>query len=130
VLNFPWDEVHAEAERLEHAASDALIDRMADAMGEPCVDPHGAPIPTREGQVDERPCGALSDVAVGACARIVRVSDEDPARLRYLAELGLVPGADVTVVSRAPYEGPIELRVGDAVRAIGPTLAADIYVES
>jgi DtxR family transcriptional regulator, Mn-dependent transcriptional regulator len=130
VLNYPWDEVHAEADRLEHAASDALIDRMAQAMGEPCVDPHGAPIPTREGQVDERQYAALSELPLGARARIVRVSDEDPARLRYLAELGLVPGADITVVSRAPYEGPIELRVGDTLRSIGPALAADIHVES
>jgi DtxR family Mn-dependent transcriptional regulator len=130
VLNYPWDEVHAEADRLEHAASDALIDRMAQAMGEPCVDPHGAPIPTRELQVDERHYAALSELALGARARIVRVSDEDPARLRYLAELGLVPGADVTVVNRAPYEGPIELRVGETMRAIGPALAADIHVES
>jgi DtxR family transcriptional regulator, Mn-dependent transcriptional regulator len=130
VLNYPWDEVHAEADRLEHAASDALIDRMAKAMGEPCVDPHGAPIPTREGQVDERHYAALSELPLGARARIVRVSDEDPARLRYLAELGLVPGADITVVSRAPYEGPIELRVGDTPRSIGPALAAGIHVES
>jgi DtxR family transcriptional regulator, Mn-dependent transcriptional regulator len=130
VLNYPWDEVHAEADRLEHAASDALIDRMAHAMGEPCVDPHGAPIPTREGQVDERQYAALSELPLGARARIVRVSDEDPARLRYLAELGLVPGADITVVSRAPYEGPIELRVGDTLRSIGPALAAGIHVES
>ncbi|HWZ59500.1 MAG TPA: metal-dependent transcriptional regulator [Gemmatimonadaceae bacterium] len=135
VLNYPWDEVHAEADRLEHAASDALIDRMAQAMGEPRVDPHGAPIPTREGHVDERHYAALSELPLGARARIVRVSDEDPARLRYLAELGLVPGACVTVVSRAPYEGPIELRVDDADggatrRAIGPALAAGIHVES
>jgi DtxR family Mn-dependent transcriptional regulator len=135
VLNYPWDEVHAEADRLEHAASDALIDRMAQAMGEPRVDPHGAPIPTREGHVDERQYAALSDLPLDTPARIVRVSDEDPARLRYLAELGLVPGAYVTVVRRAPYEGPIELRVDDAVgganlRAIGPALAADIHVES
>jgi DtxR family transcriptional regulator, Mn-dependent transcriptional regulator len=134
VLNYPWDEVHAEAERLEHAASDALIDRLAEAMGEPHVDPHGAPIPTREGRVDERPSAALSDLRVGAEARIVRVSDEDPARLRYLAELGLVPGACITVVARAPYGGPIELQVGDATegtrRAIGPALADDIHVES
>jgi DtxR family Mn-dependent transcriptional regulator len=102
---------------------------MAHAMGEPCVDPHGAPIPTREGHVDERHYAALSELALGARARIVRVSDEDPARLRYLAELGLVPGAYITVVSRAPYEGPIELRVGETARAIGPALAADIYVE-
>jgi DtxR family transcriptional regulator, Mn-dependent transcriptional regulator len=131
VLNFPWDEVHEEAERLEHAASEALIDRMAAAMGEPCVDPHGAPIPTREGQVVEQHYGTLLELPLATPARIARVSDEDPARLRYLAELGLMPGATVTVVNRAPFDGPIQLRVGDTpeLRAIGPTLAADIHVE-
>src|ERR687895_1149682 len=86
-LGYPWDRVHEEAERLEHAASDELIDRMASAIGEPAVDPHGAPIPTREGAVDERRLVSLDELAVGDRARVVRVSDEDGERLRYLAEL-------------------------------------------
>src|SRR5688500_2192593 len=87
-LGYPWDRVHEEAERLEHAASDELIDRMAAAIGEPTVDPHGAPIPTREGTVDERRHPSLAQLAVGARARIVQVSDDDADRLRYLGELG------------------------------------------
>ena len=83
VLGYPWDGVHEEAERLEHAASDALIDRMAAALGDPAFDPHGAPIPTREGAVDERHHVALADLAPGARARVVRVSDEDGELLRY-----------------------------------------------
>ncbi len=128
-LGYPWDRVHAEAERLEHAASEELIDRMAAAIGEPSVDPHGAPIPTREGEIDERPHLALSDLQPGQDAMVVRVSDDDAPRLRYLGELGLVPGARVTVLEQAPFGGPIRLYVGDAERAIGPALAGIVLVE-
>jgi DtxR family Mn-dependent transcriptional regulator len=130
-LGYPWDRVHDEAERLEHAASDELVDRMAAAIGEPETDPHGAPIPTRDGTMDERRLSTLADVPVGARARVCRVGDEDGERLRYLAALGITPGTEVEVVSRAPFGGPIALRVasGDPC-AIGPELAGDILVES
>ena len=129
-LGYPWDLVHDEAERLEHAASDELVDRMAQAIGEPATDPHGAPIPTRDGMLDERALATLADVEPGARVRIERVSDEDPQRLRYLAELGITPGTRVDVVARAPFEGPITLRVGvgEPERAIGPALAREIFV--
>jgi DtxR family transcriptional regulator, Mn-dependent transcriptional regulator len=133
VLNYPWDEVHAEAERLEHAASDELVDRMAGFLDDPTVDPHGAPIPTRDGTVNEARYASIADLAPGERARVVCVSDDDPARLRYLAELGLVPGASVVVVALAPFEGPITLRVGSgpqaAHRAIGPALGRGVLVE-
>jgi DtxR family Mn-dependent transcriptional regulator len=101
-LEYPWDRVHDEAERLEHAASDELVDRMAKAIGEPVVDPHGAPIPSREGLVDETVYLTLDELGVGYGARVVRVSDDDPEMLRYLAELEIIPGAEIVVVSRAP----------------------------
>jgi DtxR family Mn-dependent transcriptional regulator len=128
-LGYPWDLVHEEAERLEHAASDELIDRMAAAIGEPATDPHGAPIPTREGEITERTLLSLADLEPGECGRIVQVSDDDAARLRYLAELGLVPATEVTLLSHAPFGGPIALSVGGAERLIGPTLAAVVMVE-
>ena len=145
-LGYPWDRVHDEAEQLEHAASDELIDRMAAAIGEPTTDPHGAPIPTREGTLDTPTLVALADVTVGEVVRIRQVGDKDPERLRYLAELGVTPGADVRVVARAPFDGPITLRIvrkgreglrmpgrglgaADRERAIGPALAAQIFVE-
>ena len=128
-LGYPWDRVHAEAERLEHAASDELIDRMAAAIGEPAVDPHGAPIPTREGSVDERRLVSLAEVAPATRARIVRVSDEDPGMLRYLAEMDIVPGAEVVVEGRQPFGGPVLLRVGTVQRSIGVELAAQVRVE-
>ena len=145
-LGYPWDRVHEEAERLEHAASDELIDRMAAAIGEPTTDPHGAPIPTRDGTMDAGPVLALVDVDVGHVVRIRMVGDRDPERLRYLAELGITPGADVRVVARAPFGGPITLRIvregnqgsrvagrsgrGDRESAIGPSLAAQVFVET
>jgi len=128
-LGYPWDRVHAEAERLEHAASDELIDRMARALGEPTVDPHGAPIPTRDGAVDETPHRSLADVPPGQGARVVRVSDEDPSMLRYLAQLDIRPGALVRLVARAPFDGPITIDVGGSERAVGPALAAQVLVE-
>ena len=125
-LDYPWDRVHAEAERLEHAASDELVDRMAATMGEPEVDPHGAPIPTRDGAVDETEHTSLAELAVDTPGVVVRVADEDPAMLRYLAELSVVPGKRVTVKSRAPYGGPITLVVGRAEISVGPALAAHV----
>jgi DtxR family Mn-dependent transcriptional regulator len=129
-LGYAWDRVHDEAERLEHAASEELIDRMAEAVGEPLTDPHGAPIPTREGAVDETRYRSLADLPVGEDARVVRVSDEDAQMLRYLGELGLRPGADVRVTDRAPYEGPITLRVSGTECAVGPALAGQVLVEN
>lgn len=128
-LGYPWDRVHDEAEQLEHAASDELIDRMALAIGEPIVDPHGAPIPSREGTIDEREYHSLADVAAGYSARVVRVSDDDPKMLRYLAELSIIPGTEVTLVSREPFGGPIRVSIAEIETVIGPSLAAQVLVE-
>jgi DtxR family Mn-dependent transcriptional regulator len=127
-LSYPWDRVHDEAERLEHAASDELIDRMAAAIGEPTTDPHGAPIPSRDGTLDETPVLALDEVDVGARVCVQRVGDRDAEQLRYLETLGIKPGRWVEVLSREPFDGPIGLRVGRATRSIGPALAKQILV--
>jgi DtxR family transcriptional regulator, Mn-dependent transcriptional regulator len=128
-LGYPWDLVHDEAERLEHSASDELIDRMAAAIGEPDTDPHGAPIPTREGTLTAEPTlSTLAELGEGDPARIARVSDRDGERLRYLATLGITIGKEVEVVSREPYAGPIAVRIGTRRRIIGPELARDILV--
>lgn len=128
VLDYPWDRVHDEAERLEHAASDELIERMAAALGHPTSDPHGAPIPTVEGTVAEPSQRTLADVAVGETATMVLVSDKDPSLLRYLADIGLQPGADVTVLARAPFDGPLTLRIGGIDNQVGPRLAEQVLV--
>ena len=128
-LEYPWDRVHAEAERLEHAASDELVDRMASAIGEPAVDPHGAPIPSRDGMMDETEYFPLAELGAGLGVRVVRVSDDDPEMLRYLGELEITPGAELLIVSKAPFDGPITLRIGPALHSIGPALAAQVLVE-
>ena len=129
VLGFGWDRVHEEAERLEHSASDELVDRMAAALGNPAVDPHGAPIPTRDGGIAEGPAGrALSDVAPGEHGRIARVEDEDAEQLRYLASLGIRPGVEFELVERAPFGGPLTVRVAGVPRQLGPQLAAHVVV--
>jgi DtxR family Mn-dependent transcriptional regulator len=127
-LGYAWDEVHAEAERLEHAASPELIDRMAAAIGEPAVDPHGAPIPTAHGTLEEPKHRRLSDLAPGESARIVQVEDEDPELLRYLGSMRFLPGTTVRCVRKEPYEGPLTIRVGAKNHVIGPPLAARIFV--
>jgi DtxR family Mn-dependent transcriptional regulator len=128
-LGYPWDRVHAEAERLEHAVSEELIEKMAAAIGEPIVDPHGAPIPSREGMMDETEYLSLADVAAGAGVRVVSVTDEDADMLRYLAELAIIPGAEIFIVSKAPFGGPVTLRIGSQLQSIGPALAARVLVE-
>lgn len=133
VLGYPWDRVHEEAEHLEHAASEELIERMASALGNPVQDPHGAPIPTRDGRVEELVLKPLADIAAGDRVRVRQVQDDDAERLRYLAELGIRPGAQVRVVEKAPFEGPITLRVDSAAgantHAIGIGLAGQVFVE-
>ena len=134
VLGYPWDRVHEEAERLEHAASEELIERMAAALGDPVQDPHGAPIPTRDGTVEEGTLRTLADATPGERLRVRRMEDEDAERLRYLAELGIRPGALVRILDRAPFDGPITMWVdaagGGATRAIGVALAQQVSVEA
>jgi DtxR family Mn-dependent transcriptional regulator len=130
VLGYAWDRVHDEAERLEHAASDDLIARMSAALGHPTADPHGAPIPTADGRVDERAYRTIADLAVGETVRMLRVSDKDPELLRYLAGIALQPGVEITLLSRAPFDGPLTLRVGDGEPVVGSTLAAQVLIEA
>jgi DtxR family Mn-dependent transcriptional regulator len=129
ILGYDWDRVHEEAERLEHTASDELIDRMATALGDPTVDPHGAPIPTREGAVDETRLRSLADLGAGERARVLRMADEDGGFLRYLAELGVTPGVELEVAQRAPFDGPLTVKVGKGTHAIGASAAARVFVQ-
>ena len=135
-LGYPWDRVHAEAERLEHAASDELIDRMAAVLGHPATDPHGAPIPTREGTLVVAPTQPLAEQAVGSMARVASVGDEDGELLRYVASLAIRPGARVTVVARAPFDGPLTVEVaGKGAKArrthvVGSAVARAVLVDA
>jgi len=127
-LGLRWDQVHEEAERLEHHLSDELEARIDAALGHPTRDPHGDPIPTPQLEfagVDDRP---LTDLEDGASAIVRRVPDDDPELLRYLAELGMVPAESVLVVTRAPFDGPVTVEVGGRRHALSPTLARRILV--
>jgi DtxR family Mn-dependent transcriptional regulator len=125
-LGYTWDAVHEEAERLEHAVSDGLVERMADALGNPDADPHGEPIPTAEGWIEEVEATPLADIATGETVEVRRVTAGDPDRLRYLASVGLQPGVLVTVLERQPFSGPITLRVAGHDRVIGHELAESL----
>jgi DtxR family Mn-dependent transcriptional regulator len=129
-LGYSWDEVHEEAEKLEHHISEKLEARIAAHLGHPDVDPHGDPIPTLEGHLPATADLRLADLPVGTPARIVRVRDQGADRLRYLADLGLIPGATVEVTECAPFDGPVSLRIGGATYALDRRMARTIEVES
>jgi DtxR family Mn-dependent transcriptional regulator len=122
-LGYDWGGVHDEAERLEHAVSDVLIERMSGALGHPRYDPHGAPIPTAAGEIEEADLISVADAPVGRALELRQVGTEDPARLRYLAEEGLVPGAHLTVTDRQPFNGPTTVQLSLGLRVIGRELA-------
>lgn len=122
-LGYDWDGVHDEAERLEHAVSDKLIERMSGALGNPRYDPHGAPIPTAAGEIEEADLISVADAVVGQSLDLRQVGTEDPARLRYLAEQGLVPGTRLVVTDRQPFNGPTTVRLSSGLRVIGRELA-------
>jgi len=127
-LGLTWDQVHQEAERLEHHLSDELEAAIDQALGYPTRDPHGDPIPSPELLLvrDELVC--LSDLEAGSMTVVRRVPDGDPELLRYLASLGLVPAEEVTVVEQAPFDGPVTVEVRGSRHAIGRSLAARIEV--
>ncbi|HUR94750.1 MAG TPA: metal-dependent transcriptional regulator [Gemmatimonadales bacterium] len=122
-LGYSWDTVHVEAERLEHAVSDTLVERMSAALGHPSVDPHGDPIPDADGSIRELASRALADISVGQTVEIRRVDDSDPERLRYLAALGLMPGVVVTLRDRQPFGGPVTVETAGVPHVIGAELA-------
>ncbi|HVH08517.1 MAG TPA: metal-dependent transcriptional regulator [Gemmatimonadales bacterium] len=128
-LGYDWGGVHAEAERLEHAVSDDLIERMASGLGQPQYDPHGDPIPTAAGEIEETELVALAEAPVGSKFELRQVGTQDPARLRYLAEQGLVPGVLLTVSERQPFNGPTTIALvpsGDR-RVVGRELALVLW---
>jgi DtxR family Mn-dependent transcriptional regulator len=128
VMGFPLDEVDAEAEQIEHAISDAFVERMDALLEHPTEDPHGDPIPTKAGGVIVARSQPLSTVVPGQQVIIQRVSDEHPDLLRYLAELGLIPGALVQVEAVAPFGGVYTVRIGAQTHAIGDMVAQAVLV--
>ena len=128
-LGVPWDRVHDEAEVLEHVLSEDLEELIAAKLGDPTHDPHGDPIPTRDGRIEERATRALDSLESGQRGTFVRVSDSDPEMLRYLAERGVSPGDRLEVVERQPFGGPVFARFGADVHVLGGGLAGAMRVE-
>ena len=133
-LGYSWDKVHDEADKLEHVISEEFEDRLDALLGYPTVDPHGDPIPSKDGIISVRKGCMLTELPVGQSALILRVSDQDPEKLCYLGQLGLYPEARVQVVERAPFGGPLRILVGEVPqqveRMLGAELAEHIIVTS
>jgi len=128
VMQFGWHEVHAEAESLQRGVTQAIEDRMDALMGHPATCPHGDPIPSREGVMPELHDRPLTVIPAGGRGTISRVRTREADRLQYLAQIGLIPGAPFELVSRAPFNGPLRLRLGAAEQVIGVELAAALWV--
>ena len=127
-LNIPWDRVHAEAEKLEHVISELLEDAIAAALGDPLIDPHGDPIPTKQGYVEPVEGVLLHEAVIGHGYKLVRVLFQDQERLSYLGSLGLYPEVTVTVLERAPFEGPLLIDVDGKHHALAHDMAASLQV--
>jgi DtxR family Mn-dependent transcriptional regulator len=129
-LGYTWDKVHEEACRLEHAISEEFEEKIFQALGRPTRDPHGEPIPSRDGivaAVDHEP---LSELEPGSTGVIRQVSESDGEMLRYLGERGLVPDATVEVLGKEPFDGPLIVRLGKASHSLGRNLARHIRVKA
>ncbi len=132
MMGYTWDEVDDEAEVLEHAMSDTLIDRLDAALGHPERDPHGDPIPLANGTPRRQDAFLLSTAEVGRRVIVSRISDENPEMLRYFADLGLVPGVHVSISEHRPYAGvsSIVINDGDAPIDLGSVALASVWVEA
>lgn len=127
ILEIPWDGVHGEAERIEHAISDEVEEAIARKLGNPDFDPHGDPIPARDGtlavRAAERP---LSELHCGETAAVARVLSQDGDHLRYLGGMGLYPGARVTVLELSPFDGPLLIEINGQQRMLAHALARSV----
>lgn len=129
-LDMTWDEVHEEAEHMEHAVSELLIDRIERFLGHPAVDPHGDPIPAADGSLNEPKGVPLSRCRPGSAFRVIRVMDQDPAFLRYLTECGLALNAEGLLRENRPEAGAVVCRLGDRDVALGAAAAEKVLVEA
>lgn len=130
VLGFTWDEVHEEACRLEHVISEKMEARIAAALGDPLFDPHGAPIPREDLSLPQRTLLPLHQVQAGREAAVAHVPDEDPALLRYLAEIGLRPGVSLRVEEQSPLNATTSIRLdGHPAIVLGHPVSRKIHVE-
>ena len=128
-LDMPWEDLHDEAEILEHAMSDELIELIAEKLGNPLFDPHGDPIPTRDLTVAQLATANLATLKPGEKGVFVRVSDANPEMLRYLTDQGIGIGDRVEMVEHQPFDGPCTVKIAGRDHALGMTLARAMRIE-
>ncbi len=130
ILGYPWDEVHQEAERLEHFISERFEERIAAKLGNPEFDPHGHAIPALDGSLPGQESQALTQLGAGQVAQVASVSDDDPRMLRYLATLGVNPGVKIALTEQLPFRGDYRVQIGRSAAAIllSESLASAIFV--
>jgi DtxR family Mn-dependent transcriptional regulator len=128
IMNFTWDEAHEHADELGQGLNDVITDRMAEMTGYPERCPHGEPIPDNEGELPLVEDICIMNLGVGHKGEVSRVRTHEPERLRYFASLGLVPGAEFEIVGRAPFNGPMRLRVGREEVVLGVELTKSLWV--
>lgn len=129
VMGYPLEKVDAEAEKLEHVISEDFEDMMNKCLGNPKIDPHGDPIPTKDGKLSQRRYSVLAEVAVGDTVMIKRVSDDNPEMVRYMNKLGLLPSVKIKILSKDPFEGPLKIRLDKREFVIGFNVAKAIFVD-
>lgn len=129
-LDLPWDEVHAEAENMEHAVSDSLVDRIDQFLGHPSTDPHGDPIPKADGTIETLSSTSLAEAPVGEAFRLIRVLDQSPEFLRYLSETGLPLGAEGEVAENRREAGTVTISVAGHATTLSHDAAAKLLVAS
>ena len=129
VMGFGWDEVHEQAHGLQLTITEAFEDRMDVVAGYPTHCPHGDPIPTKDGRIEQVNDQPLPETPIGASGVLRRVKTDDGEKLRYLAELGLVPGIRLSIVNRAPFNGPLRIRTNGTEHVIGAELAQALRME-
>jgi DtxR family Mn-dependent transcriptional regulator len=128
MMGYSWDEVHDEAEKLEHHISEQFGDKIAEMLNNPAFDPHGDPIPTKEGEMPVMKTLSLDDVEMNISCLISRVKDQDPEFLRYLEKMGLIPGVKLKVIEKEPFNGPLVLQLAEKQITVGHTVAENIFV--
>ena len=128
VMGYSWDEVHDEAEKLEHHISEQFEDRIAELLNHPTHDPHGDPIPTKDGVMPEKATLALNEADINTLYMVGRVRDQNPELLRYLEQQGVLPGVELTIIEKAPFDGPINLKIDGELISLGFTIAQNIFL--
>ncbi|SMO92704.1 metal-dependent transcriptional regulator [Gracilimonas mengyeensis] len=128
VMGYSWDEVHEEAENLEHHISEQFEERIAELLNHPTHDPHGDPIPTKDGVMPKMASLSISEADEDTPYIIGRVKDQDPELLRYLEKIGVLPGVKIKILEKTPFNGPVKVKLEEEEQVIGHAVASEVYL--